>query len=229
MSGPASPLRIGVFGGTFDPPHRGHVSAASDVADALDLDQVLWIPAGDPPHKQDADPAPASLRLRMVRAATADDPRFRVSDLEMRREGPSYTVDTLRTLAEALRDESSSQVRDESPSDVELFLIMGIDQYRSFESWHRPDEIRELATLVVMDRGGEGADAPVVAGGAGSSDDDVVDRADDEDVVRVPVGRVDVSSTEVRAAAGRGEPVEELVPSAVARIIEAEGLYRAES
>lgn len=170
------------------------------MADALDLDAVLWIPAGDPPHKQDAEPTPAPVRLRMVRAAIAADPRFGASDLEIRREGPSYTVDTLETLS---RGEASG---------AELFVIMGVDQYRAFESWHRPEEIRELATLAVMDRGGEGVDPGVAE--------------DDESVVRVPVRRVDVSSTEVRAAAGRGEPVDDLVPPTVARIIEDEGLYR---
>lgn len=173
---------------------------AADVADALDLDAVLWIPAGDPPHKRDAEPAPARIRLRMVRAAVAADPRFLVSDLELGRAGPSYTVDTL------------TELRNEHGSDVELFLVMGIDQYRAFESWHRPDEIRELATLVVMDRGGERAD-PATA-------------EDDGSVVRVPVRRVDVSSTEVRAAVGRGEPVDDLVPPEAARIIADEGLYR---
>lgn len=176
---------------------------AADVADALHLDEVLWIPAGDPPHKRDAEPAPAPVRLRMVRAAIADDPRFRASDLEIGREGPSYTVDTLEALR---RGEASG---------AELFLIVGVDQYRAFESWHRPGEIRELATLAVMDRGGEGLDPEVAE--------------EDESVVRVHVGRVDVSSTEVRAAAGRGEPVDDLVPAAVARIIEDEGLYRAGS
>lgn len=179
---------------------------AADVADALDLDAMLWIPAADPPHKRDAETAPARIRLRMVRAAVAADPRFGASDLELRRPGPSYTVDTL------------TELRSEHGPDAELFLVMGIDQYRAFESWRRPDEIRELATLVVMDRGGEAVDPAATVGSSGSGEDG--------GVVRVAVRRVDVSSTQVRHRVERGEPVDDLVPPAVARIIEDERLYR---
>lgn len=192
--------RVGVFGGTFDPPHVGHVSVAADVADALDLDAVLWIPAGEPPHKSDAELTPAPVRLRMVRAATAADERFRVSEREIVRSGPSYTVDTLREL------------REEELGDADLFLIMGVDQYRAFGSWHCPEEILELATLAVMNRGGEGVGESEIG--------------DDERVVQVPVRRVDVSSTTVRARVARHDRIEGLVPPEVARIIEAEGLYR---
>lgn len=201
MSGSAAdePRAVGIFGGSFDPPHVGHSAVASDVADALDLDEVLWIPAGEPPHKT-RDLTPSDTRLRMVRAAVASDDRFRVTEVEVRRDGPSYTADTLRTL------------RDGPLADARIYLIMGIDQYRDFPDWHRPDAIRRMATLAVMDRGGEGVDE---------------ERADeDTDLVRVPVRRVDVSSTKVREMVGRGEDVATLVAPEVARIIEAEGLYR---
>lgn len=201
MSGSAAdePRAVGIFGGTFDPPHLGHSAVAADVADALDLDEVLWIPAGEPPHKT-GDLTPSDTRLRMVRAAVGCDDRFRVSELEIRRDGPSYTVDTLRTL------------RDGPLADARIYLIMGVDQYRDFSDWHRPDAIRRMATLAVMDRAGEGVDG---------------ERADeDADLVRVPVRRVDVSSTEVREMVGRGEDVSALVDPEVARIIDAEGLYQ---
>lgn len=201
---PARRRRIGVFGGTFDPPHVGHVSVAREVADALDLDEVLWVPAGRPPHKPDDVSAPAELRLAMTRAAAAADARFRVSDLELRRPGPSYTVDTLRELLSAAR---AGAADDEPP---ELVLIIGHDQYRTFDSWRSAETIRRLATLAVMDRGGEGLLGPTEPG----------------EVVRVPVRRVDVSSTEVRARIGRGEDVSALLPERVSRIIREKGLYR---
>lgn len=196
--GVAGPRRVGIFGGTFDPPHHGHASAARDVAGALDLDEVLWVPVGEPPHKPDAGLTPAPLRLAMVEAMAALDPCFRVADLEMKRSGPSYTVDTLRELrAEAGR------------GDADFFLIMGIDQYRVLDSWRAPEELPVLAQLAVMDRGGESVLSPP-------------DR-----VMSVQVRRIDISSTDVRARVRDGRDISDLVPPAVARIIEAEGLYRA--
>jgi len=186
------------------------------VADALELDEVLWIPAGDPPHKTGEEMTPVPVRLRMVRALTEVDDRFRVSEIEVRREGPSYTVDTLR----ALRESESRGAR--------LYLIMGFDQYRAFEEWHRPDEIRELATLVVMDRRGEGIEDG--SGAAREAEGYGGRRAGgasgEERVIGVPVRRIDISSTKVRAVADRGESIDDLVTPEVARIIEAEGLYR---
>lgn len=200
---PTTGRRVGIFGGTFDPPHVGHASVVADVADELGLDEVLWIPAGDPPHKSDTEPTPAPIRLRMVRAAVADDDRFRVSEVEIGRSGPSHTFDTLLELrAHELRD-------------ADVYLIMGVDQYGSLDSWHRPDEVRGLATLVVMDRRGMGIDP------------DEVER--EKNIVHVPVRRVDVSSTRIRARVARDESIAGLVAPEVARIIEAEGLYRDES
>lgn len=197
--GGTSPARrIGIFGGTFDPPHLGHVRVAAEVADRLKLDRVLWIPARRSPHKPDAELTSDEVRLEMTRAATRGDPRFEVSDVELRRPEPSYSVDTLRALGERFG------------LGTELVLIIGLDQYEAFDAWHEPDAIRRLATLAVMDRGGAGADEPSAGGG----------------VIRVPVERIDVSSTQVRASAAAGAPLAELVPAPVARIIEREGLYR---
>lgn len=194
-------LRLGIFGGTFDPPHVGHVAVARDVADALALDQVLWVPARVSPHKLHRPVSPPALRLEMLAAATALDPRFRVSGLELEREGPSYTVDTLR------------EVRRRWP-DAGLFLILGADQLRAFGSWRSPEEILEMATLVLMDRDGEDAAevAPSLPG---------MERA-----VHVPVTRVEVSATGVRAAVAEGRDVSGMVPAEVLEIIRREGLYR---
>jgi len=195
------PLRLGLFGGTFDPPHNGHVAVAKDVADALQLHRLLWIPAGEPPHKEQHEITPASLRLEMVYAAAADDARFEVSEVETGRGGPSYTVDTLRAL------------RGRFPHAT-LYFILGADEYDALASWRAPEQILELTRLAVMDRGGARAadTVPDVAG---------ADAAD-----FVPVGRIDISSTQVRAHVSAGHDASDLVPLAVATIIEREGLYR---
>ncbi len=196
-----SGLRLGVFGGTFDPPHNGHLVVATDVAELLELDRVLWIPAGVPPHKIGNGLTEARLRLEMTRAAVADESRFEASDVEVRRSGPSYMVDTLVALAEA-------------HAGAALFLILGVDQYRHFAEWCRPAEILEHATLVVMDRGGE-EPRHAVPGIPGA-----------ERAVFSSVTRVDVSSTLVREVVAGGGSARELVPAGVLAIIEREGLYR---
>lgn len=193
---PVHGRRIGVFGGTFDPPHVGHVSVVKDVADALDLDEVVWIPARVSPHKLDTTRTDAQTRLEMARAAARTDSRFRADPLEVNRPGASFTVDTLRELRATGVD----------PED-RLILIMGADQYAAFPSWRAPDEIRGLAEIAVMDREGRAV-------------------AREPGVVRVPVGRVDVSSTMVRERVAAGESIRDLVPEGVAEIIRSEGLYR---
>lgn len=135
-------MRLGIFGGTFDPPHIGHLVVAQEVHFRLGLDRVLWVPAAFPPHKRDLDITPGALRLAMVRAAVGDDERFEASDIELRRDGPSYTVDTLRELRERHPDE-------------ELFLIVGADQLAELGTWKEPEEIRRLATVVGLARAGE--------------------------------------------------------------------------
>lgn len=154
----------------------------------------------------------------MVSATVSGDARFRVSPVELDRDGPSYTVDTLRALAA------------ERP-EARLFLIMGIDQFRTVEQWHRPDEIRRLATLVVMDREGASvateasSDEPAAAGEGTADATTRGPGTEDGEVIPVDVTRVDVSSTGVRAAIRRGDPVDDVVHPDVARIIAREGLY----
>ena len=191
------PLRVGVFGGTFDPPHLGHVSGAREVADALALDEVLWIPARRSPLKPNEPLTDVEVRVEMARAAVDRESAFRVHDLEIGRPGPSFTLDTLREL------------RGEVHPDTELFLIIGMDQYRALDAWRKPDQIARIATIVVMDRKGEGLSATVGDGGPR----------------RIPVARVDVSSTEVRRRVGRGESVAGMVSPAVLAIMARERLY----
>jgi len=194
------PLRIGLFGGTFDPPHRGHIAVAADVADALDLDQVLWIPAGQPPHKSLVSAAPLALRLEMTCAVAKADSRFEVSKIEVERGGVSYTLDTVRAL------------RANYPGTI-LFLIIGTDQFREFGTWRNPEKLLESAELVVMDRGGQ------------RGQDYVPEVEDIGKVHFVSVGQVDISSTDVRLAAHNGEDLNALVPAKIAEIILREGLY----
>lgn len=133
-------MKIGVFGGTFDPPHLGHLIAAGDAHGLLGLDRVIWIPSAVPPHKPHPRTS-AELRLEMVRAAVDGDERFAVDDLELRRTGPSYTVHTLF----ALRREG-----------VELVLLLGADALVDLPGWKDPDQIAELARLAVLARGPAG-------------------------------------------------------------------------
>lgn len=190
-------MRLGIFGGTFDPPHLGHLIVAQDACSALTLDGVLFVLAASPPHKQGRAHTPADIRLEMVQAATAGDPRLRPCDIELCRDGPSYTVDTLRQLAA------------ENPA-AELFLLIGADQAREFGTWRAPDEIAALATVVALSREGEAAPPePALPW-----------------MRWLPVTRIDVSATDIRRRVAAGEPIRYLVPTAVEAIIRREGLYR---
>jgi len=141
--------RIGVLGGTFDPVHLGHVASAQEVLRAYDLDRVLLVLSARPPHKPDHEPASVEDRMAMLRLATATTPLIEACDLETRRAGPSFTVDTLQQLTNA------------SPNAA-LFLILGIDAYREIDTWHRPGALLELANVIVTSRPGTGDDPQVV-------------------------------------------------------------------
>jgi nicotinate-nucleotide adenylyltransferase len=190
--------RTGVFGGTFDPPHVGHLIVAQDVVEQLPLDRLLLVPAAEPPHKPEATPAPGDARARMLEAAVAAHPKLELSRIELERGGPSYTVDTLEALGAR------------SPKD-ELFLVIGADQLRSFSTWRSPDRVARLARLVVISR--EGADPGVAPPGL------------DVSFESVAVPRVDISSTEIRRRIGEGRSVRYWVPDGVLEIIRTEKLY----
>lgn len=134
--------KVGVLGGTFDPVHLGHLVVAQEVHQQLKLDRTVLVPAGEPPHRSGTPVTPASIRLRMLRAAIADDDRFAVSTFEVDRPGPSYTVDTLERM------------RLEWP-EAGLYLVIGSDQWQRFHTWRSPERIAEMATLVVVGRNGE--------------------------------------------------------------------------
>lgn len=183
--------RLGMLGGTYDPVHIGHGVVAQDVVEELELDRLLVVPAGRPPHREAVLPAPA--RYEITRRVFAGDDRIDVCDLELRREGPSYTVDTLARIREELDPET-------------LFCVIGIDQLRELDTWHRPERIPELAQLVVMSRGGEEP----------SPDDAPLDLP----YRTLRVTRVDLSSTRVRRRLRAGETVRYLVPDSVRERVE---------
>ena len=194
--------RLGLLGGTFDPIHSGHLAAAEAAIACAQLDRVIFIPAAAPPHRAPAV-AQAQQRLEMCRLATEGDARFAVSDLELKREGPSYTVDTLAGL------------RQQQPDD-ELFLILGWDAAGLFSTWHKPDEVRELATIVVVARPGSAAPREEDLKGVG------LDKAR---VVLCLRTTPDVSASEIRKAMAEGKPIRGKVPSAVERYIASHRLY----
>lgn len=189
--------RIGVFGGTFDPPHIGHLVAAVDAQAALDLDVVLLVVANVPWQKVGTRAvSPADVRLELVRAAVADEPDLEASDIEIRRGGPSYTADT---LAELRRSEP----------DAELFVIVGNDAAVGFTTWERYEEVAAQATLVVVDRPGTPTDLDARF-----------------DWVRVDIPELEISSSELRARVAAGRPIRYLTPPGVASAIATRSLYR---
>jgi nicotinate-nucleotide adenylyltransferase len=189
--------RLGVFGGTFDPPHQGHLALAEWARVELALDVVWFVPAGTPPHKRGAVRSPARHRLAMTRLAVRGNPAFRVSTLECRRRGPSYTVDTVRAIARA-------------HPGAQLHLLMGADMAATFGSWREPGAIARLATLVVALRPGARHPRTRVAG---------------RRVVALTNPGLALSSSALRARAARGRSLRYLVPDAVARYIARHRLY----
>jgi nicotinate-nucleotide adenylyltransferase len=200
------PLRLGILGGTFNPPHLAHLVCAQEAHRELALDRVLLIPAAIPPHKPVAQEPGAEHRLQMCRLAVGDDERFQVSDVELRRAGPSYTVDTLDVLSS------------NAPND-ELVLILGGDIAAGLPEWHRPDRVLELATVAVAQRRGtpRGKVEQALATLRGS-----------ERARLFEMPRIEISSTMVRRRVGAGLPIRYFVPDQVLDYIEREGLYRSD-
>lgn len=200
-------MRLGVLGGTFDPPHVGHLILAEEACLALGLGQVLFTPAGGPWRKAGQELSPREDRLAMVRLAVADNPHFAVSALEIEREGPSYTAETLTAL------------RDQFGLKTELFFIMGADSLADFPHWHEPQRILELARLAVAER----PEPEDVALEEGLADD--LARAMREKVIWLRMPRIDISSTAVRDRVRRGLSIRYWVPPAVEEYIRQHGLY----
>jgi nicotinate-nucleotide adenylyltransferase len=195
--------RVGIMGGTFDPIHAGHIAAAKAAMACAHLDRVLFIPSAQPPHRGPAS-APAEDRLEMVRLAVEGEPRLEVSDVETKRGGRSYTMDTL------------SELHRDRPDD-ELFLILGWDAARLFGSWHEPARVSTLASVVIVARPGVEALKPAELAATGLPT---------ARVIKCTMPTPDVSGSALRRALGAGEPVEGKLPPAVERYIASHGLYR---
>lgn len=198
--------RLGVFGGTFDPVHLGHLAAAEEAAQRLALERVLFVPAQRQPLKEQAPRASDADRLAMLRLAIAGNPRFEVSSVELERPAPSYTVDTLRALHAAY-----------GPS-CELFFLLGIDAANTLDRWREPSELLRLARLVVMSRGGEREPEWALLRS--------IDPAADARVELLAVPNIDLSARELRRRVAADEPIRYQVPNAVREYIEAHELYQ---
>jgi nicotinate-nucleotide adenylyltransferase len=200
-------VNVGLFGGTFDPPHNGHLIVAQDALVALGLDRVLFVPAARPPHKTGLPLSAAADRARMLELAVSDDEHFDMDLLELERTGPSYTVDTLRELS--ARDRATAWT-----------LLVGADQYAEFETWREPDEIRRLAGVAVLSRSGATAIGSDVVQARSARP-----RAGGTGAVGVTVTRIDISATAVRQRVAAGLPIRYLVPTAVETFIFERRLY----
>jgi nicotinate-nucleotide adenylyltransferase len=204
---------IGILGGTFDPVHHGHLRIALDACELLDLDAVRLIPLAHAVHR-DQPETPPGLRLEMLQAAAAGQRDLIVDDRELRREGPSYTIDTLKSLRRDLPDSS-------------LCLLLGDDAFRAFASWRDPTGILAIANIAVMQRPGVVRETPpqletLLAGRTRSR----LDPKRSGQVVFCPVTQLDIASSDIRQRIREDRSVDFLLPAAVLKLIEQHRLYR---
>lgn len=198
-------VKRGILGGTFDPPHLGHLMLAEEAKKHLELDEVIFIPAGEPWVKAAQQVSPAAERLEMTRLAVADKPCFRVSDIEVRRPGPSYTWETLMELRELYPDD-------------ELYFIIGWDNLAMLPFWHQSRRIITAAYLAAAPRAGfprpdlEVLDARIPGIKAGT--------------VILDGPRIEISASDIRQRLKQGLATDDLIPPSVAAYIKARGLYR---
>jgi nicotinate-nucleotide adenylyltransferase len=199
----AAPTRIGVFGGTFDPPHLGHLLLAENAADALGLAKVLFTPAADPPHKETDDVSPAEHRIQMVTLAIENNPRFALSRVDLDRPGPHYTADTMRLMHEQM-------------PNAELYFLMGGDALRDFPQWHQPAVIMRYARLGVMRRPGAVIDLSKIEAVIPS----IADR-----ISFVDAPEIEISATAIRERLRDGQSIRYQVTASVERYLMEHHLY----
>ncbi len=206
---PVRPGSIGILGGTFDPFHIGHLGLARAARDRLGLERVLVVPAAVPPHKRGRPISPGPVRLAMVEAGIAGEPRIEASRIELDRPGPSWTVDTVEALAAIERA---------AGREPDITVILSAESFADLASWHEPERLLDLARIAVAPRSGHAPPDPAVVAATFPG------RADRIVVFDGP--RVDVSASVIRRRASAGEPLDGLVPPAVAEVISAHRLYR---
>ena len=200
--------RVGILGGSFDPPHAGHLMIAREARERVGLDRVLFIPAGEQWLKEGQDVAPAAHRLAMTRLLIGSDAAFAVSDMEITRPGPTYTVDTLREL------------RETSPPDTEYYFILGEDSVADLPRWHEPEELVTLCRFIAMPRT-DGAGRPDLTAAY-----DAIPGLRERVTVLEDAPRMDVSSSSVRSMVKAGEDFSGLVPDEIVDYFTEHGLYR---
>lgn len=197
-------MRVGVFGGTFDPPHIGHLAAAEEARVRLDLERVVFVPAGVPPHKLDGSVTSSTHRVEMITRAVASNPHFCVSLVDVERPGPSYTVRLLRAL------------RDLWEPDTTIYFIMGVDSLVDLPNWQAPEQLVKLCRLAVVERPGYHADMEALA---------QIIPGLERKVDRVPMPLLDISSTELRNRVRSGQTIRYYVPPEVEAYVQAYALY----
>lgn len=196
--------RIGIFGGSFNPIHVGHLIAAQEILDAMKLDKVIFIPAGNPPHKPQSNLASAEDRYNMVKLAIQNNPGFEISSIEMERRGKTYSFDTLMELKNQCKD-------------VDMHFIIGFDTLKELHTWKNIQGIFDIVSFVVVNRGNEAfeikqliEDRVSTYGGA---------------IEYVPIPDIEISSTDIRHRVNGSRSIKYLVPDAVEKYIKSRGLY----
>jgi len=220
-------MHIGLFGGTYNPVHIGHLRAALEVKEGFELDEVILIPAALPPHKMPGEVADAADRLHMLNQALEDTPGLTISDVELKRSGPSYTIDTVAHFKDSLPDKSR------------IYLIMGMDAFLEIDSWKSYDELLLQIPLIIINRPKSGSAAKdpgwktlqkflasKISGDYEFSESRSCYRARNKQPIYIfEVTSLDISSTRIRNLINRGRSIEFFVPPKVADFINAKGLY----
>ncbi len=221
-------MRIGLFGGTFNPVHFGHLRAALEIREGFDLDEVILIPAALPPHKIPVDVADAADRMQMLDLALEDVSGLRLSDIESKRSGPSYTIDTVQHLRQTLPDQSR------------IYLIMGMDAFLEIDTWKSYNELLEQIPFIIISRPNTGSCATdfgwkfleeyltskISADYVFSKSLNCYRTKDKQPVYIYEVTGLDISSTRIRSLISEGRPIRFLVPQKVAHYIQSRGLYK---
>ena len=220
-------MRLGLFGGTFDPIHFGHLQAALEVKEGFDLDQIVLIPAAVPPHKTDRQVADAADRLRMAEMAVKGNSVFTVSDIELKRSGPSYSIDTI------------GHFKKTTPKDTEIFFISGLDAFLEIDTWQSYSDLLKRVVFIVIAR-------PIfdcqdlssrwkrledflkskISTKYKLSDSSCFEHPEAQPIYTFDVTSLDISSTRIRERVKMGQSIEFLVPERVENYIKTRGLYR---